>query len=212
MPSVYLIEGNIGSGKSTLLRIMKKHVPDIGNKEVVYIEEPVKVWDTIKDKDGESVLVKFYNNQRKYAFPFQMMAYISRISELRKALKKYDENTIIVCERSVYTDKNVFCKMLYDSGIIEETEFIIYNKWFDEFVDNIEIKGVVYLDVNPNVCMQRIAKRNRNGEEGVSLEYLQKCKMYHDTWLNTYENILRIQDDEESKQMEWLNKVIKFME
>ena len=45
------------------------------------------------------------------------MAYISRLTLIRQALREnYD---IIFTERSIYTDRNVFAKMLYDSGKIE---------------------------------------------------------------------------------------------
>ena len=57
------------------------------------------------------------------------MAYISRLAILKKAV---DENpgAIIVTERSLYTDRYVFAKMLYDSGNIEEVDYLIYMKWF----------------------------------------------------------------------------------
>ena len=50
MNPIYSIEGNIGSGKSTFVDILKKE-----NKleNVIYLEEPVEVWETIKDKKGE---------------------------------------------------------------------------------------------------------------------------------------------------------------
>ena len=81
MNPIYSIEGNIGSGKSTFIDILKKE-----NKlqNVIYLEEPVEVWETIKDKSEETILEKFYKNQNKYSFSFQMMAYISRLSELKK--------------------------------------------------------------------------------------------------------------------------------
>ena len=81
MNPIYSIEGNIGSGKSTFIDILKK---ENKLKNVVYLEEPVKVWETIKDKSEETILEKFYKNQNKYSFSFQMMAYISRLSELKK--------------------------------------------------------------------------------------------------------------------------------
>ena len=104
--SIYSIEGNIGSGKSTLVKMMKEQTSN-----VVFVKEPVDVWNTIKDNNNETILEKYYKNQEKYAFSFQIMAYISRISILRKTIKK-NPNDIIITERSVLTDKNVFAKML----------------------------------------------------------------------------------------------------
>ena len=51
-----------------------------------------------------------------------MMAYISRLSQLKELLyiEKYK---IIFRERSVEWDRNIFAKMLYDEGIIEEIDY-----------------------------------------------------------------------------------------
>ena len=56
-------------------------------KKYLFLEEPVDEWTKIKDKEGRSILEKFYNNQEKYAFSFQMLAYISRLTDLKNAVK-----------------------------------------------------------------------------------------------------------------------------
>ena len=71
------IEGNIGSGKSTLLETLKTIFKE--NSNIVFLREPVDEWEKIKDKDGNTMLQKFYANQKEYSFAFQMMAYISRL-------------------------------------------------------------------------------------------------------------------------------------
>ena len=65
MTYIFSIEGNIGSGKSTLVKELKKSVPNILDKKVVYVQEPVNEWSKIKDKKGETILEKFYANQHK---------------------------------------------------------------------------------------------------------------------------------------------------
>jgi len=75
MITIFTIEGNIGSGKSTLIRLLKQKYP-----EIICLLEPVKEWEGIKDKQGENILTKFYKDQEKYSFSFQMMAYISRFN------------------------------------------------------------------------------------------------------------------------------------
>ena len=61
MASIVSIEGNIGSGKSTLIEHLKKNYR---RKDIVYLEEPVKEWSNIKDKNGTNILVKFYEDQK----------------------------------------------------------------------------------------------------------------------------------------------------
>ena len=66
------------------------------------------------------------------------MMYISRLALLRKTIRE-NPGCHIVTERSIYTDKNVFAKMLYDDGKIEEVNYKIYLMWFDEFVQETKI-------------------------------------------------------------------------
>ena len=88
MHYIFTIEGNIGSGKSTLLNILKQNLTSINGTEIIYLTEPVSAWESIQDKSGTNIIEKFYNDNKKYAFLFQMMAYISRIHQIKKTLKK----------------------------------------------------------------------------------------------------------------------------
>ena len=182
MHYIFSIEGNIGSGKSTIINILKNKLKNIKNTSVIYLPEPVEVWESIKDSDGKNAIEKYYENPDKYAFAFQMMAYISRIHQLRETLKKTD-NVIIICERSVFTDKEIFAKMLHDDKKIGNIEYNIYCKWFYEFVKDIPVKGLIYVKTDPEICEGRVIKRKRKGEM-IPLSYLQNCHKYHEDWLN----------------------------
>ena len=70
MSQIFSIEGNVGSGKSTLVRYMKQK--DTANT-FHFIEEPVDEWENIKDKKGNNMIEKYYKQQNKYSFSFQMM-------------------------------------------------------------------------------------------------------------------------------------------
>jgi len=184
------IEGNIGSGKSTLLANLREHYKN--NDNVIFLKEPVDEWAKIKDINGTTILEKFYADQEKYSFSFQMMAYVSRIKVLRDTLKektKKDNNCyIIITERSLYTDKMVFAKMLYDTGKIEDVNYQIYLNWFDTFSGEFPVHKVIYVKAAPEKCYQRIAKRSREGEENIPLEYLTACSLYHDNMLDKTNN------------------------
>jgi deoxynucleoside kinase len=177
-PIILSIEGNIGSGKSTLLTKLQE-IYGI-DTSICFLQEPVNIWDTIKDEQGVSILEKYYSDQKRYAFSFQMMAYISRISLMREALKK--NYKVIIIERSVYTDSAVFAKMLFDDKKIEEIEYKIYLKWVNEFISEFPPVKFIYLRTEPDVSFQRILKRGRQGET-IPLEYLENCHKYHDEWL-----------------------------
>ena len=128
---IFTVDGNIGSGKSTLIKLMKQKYKEFLNKKIVYLPEPVDIWESIRDKNGKNVIESYYENQSKFAFPFQMMAYISRVHQIREIMNTCEDNTIIICERSVYTDKYVFAKMLHDNGTMNDIEIQIYkiNTW-----------------------------------------------------------------------------------
>jgi len=170
------IEGNIGSGKSTLLANLRTV---FATRNIVFVDEPVDVWAEIKDANGTTMLEKFYADQYKYAFSFQIMAYISRLSLLKAAIRK-NPGAIIITERSLHTDKMVFAKMLFDSGLIEDVNYQIYLKWFDEFSMECPLHKVIYVKADPEICIGRIKKRYRAGESVIPLKYLQDCHEYHE--------------------------------
>lgn len=150
-------------------------------EEVCFLDEPVALWNEVCDKDGVNILTNLYKDTRANAFKFQMMAYISRLALLRKAVKN-DKIKLIITERSVETDRNVFAKMLYDTGDISHDEFQIYTLWFDEFLTDVPLSGIVYIHASPDVCIERIEKRARAGES-ISIEYIARCHQYHEDWI-----------------------------
>jgi deoxyadenosine/deoxycytidine kinase len=180
MTVIISIEGNIGSGKSTLVSELEKHFNN--NNTIGFIQEPVDIWNTIKDETGKTILEKFYENNEKYAFQFQMMAYISRLSIMKSAIKK-NKYKYIITERSLHTDSNIFAKMLYDDHKISEIEYSIYKMWFNEFIDDMPITKIIYVKAQPTISLERVIKRNRTGEN-IPLSYLERCHDYHEKWLS----------------------------
>ena len=98
MTYIFSIEGNIGSGKSTIINNLKKTLYNLNHRKVIYLPEPVDVWESIKDSSGKNIIECYYENQQENAFSFQMMAYISRIHQLRTAIKN-NSGSIIITER-----------------------------------------------------------------------------------------------------------------
>lgn len=177
--TIICIEGNIASGKSTTVCSLKEYYKN--NRRVKFLLEPLSIWEGIRDKKGNNMISKFYGDIPKYAFAFQMMAYISRLNILREALSD-DDVEIIITERSLFTDKNVFAQMLFDDGMMEDVEYEIYMKWFDTFISDLPTAHIYYIRTDPDVALDRLKKRNREGEN-VSLEYLERVHKYHDEWL-----------------------------
>jgi len=159
------------------------------------------------------------------------LAYVSRLKLLKDTLKnihtmysstKEKKNIIIITERSLYTDKLVFAKMLYDSGKIEYVNYQIYLNWFDTFIEDYPVNKIIYVKASPEICHMRILKRSRDGETNIPLEYLDDCDIYHDNMieLDTEEKIygelltlngnMDIYRNEEIIK-EWIHKIDKFI-
>ena len=199
MAIIISVDGNIGSGKSTFVAQLKKQLRWIKNKKIIYLQEPVKEWESFVDKQtNENILQKFYTNPDNWSFSFQMMAYISRVAQLKNIINKHkNDNYVIITERSVLTDKNVFAQMLYDGNKIHDIDYQIYTRWFNEFTQDIQISGIVYVHTTPEKCHERIIKRNRKGES-IPIEYLKRCHEYHENWLNSYSKKIIIDNEEDT--------------
>jgi len=211
------IDGNIGSGKSTLLNILKTQLAE--NKDVIFLREPVDIWESIVDENGTNIIEKFYEDQSKYAFSFQLIAYISRLTLLKEAVDK-NPDKIIITERSLFTDKYVFAKMLYDSEKIEHINYKIYLQFFDTFVKDYGVDKILYIKADPEKCSERILKRGRSGEQNIPLEYLIECDSYHNDMIDhaDLKNTIKIVIDgnidiyeNSSESMERIEKIKKYI-
>jgi deoxyadenosine/deoxycytidine kinase len=207
------IEGNIGSGKSTLIDMMKNKWSD-KHPNYIFLKEPVDIWENIKDKnDDENILQKFYKDSNKYAFSFQMLAYMTFHQQLIKAINESNENTIIFCERSMDSSKAIFAKMLYDSGAINNIEYQVLKMFYYQ-IKNIPIDIIAYIDSTVQTCYERIKYRARTGEHNIQIKYLKKCEKYHREWLSNKKfilnkNYIRIDDTKDSDFI--LNYIHEFL-
>jgi deoxyadenosine/deoxycytidine kinase len=221
------LEGNIGAGKTTLLEKLKNKC--VANPKWVFLREPVDLWDQIKDANGETMLSKFYANPQKYAFGFQIMAYATRLHLIRKLIQENPDCELVICERSLDADKHIFAKMLHDDGLIEDVMYQIYERFFGEYEESFKLDAVVYVDSDAEVCFDRIGKRARDGEtcDGkatIALDYLKKCREYHQRWLVDNSNeiqVLRLNTNEdatfdpvdlEDPGRKWLDQIMGFLE
>lgn len=182
MVRIYSVEGNIGAGKTTLL----SHIENMtqNQNQIILMREPVDTWTSIVDANGVNLLQNFYKDTKKYAFPFQIFAFSTRLTLLKNTLKNNPDCEILICERSLYADGNIFAKMLHDDGMMDETQYQIYARMYDDAINEYPLSGVIYLTIPPSVCANRIVRRNRAGEENIEMKTLEKLHTYHEKWLN----------------------------
>lgn len=177
-PLIIFVEGNIGCGKSTFLNQIKDHIPN-----VQCIQEPLDKWTKLCDRSGKNILQYFYDDMKKYTYPFQSFAFLSRVMLLDKIDKT---KQIVFIERSVFSDKNIFAKNCLDNGTMTEIEWNLYNVWFDWMINKLNISNykTIYLKCDPETSYKRLQERNRKEEQNVSLQYIQDIHRCHEEWLN----------------------------
>ena len=181
----FSVEGNIGSGKSTFCKLFAEKYNNID-----ICLEPVNDWINLKDdSSNKNILQNFYDDPQRWSYTFQNYAAITRVNNLTKLTIK----DIKITERSIYTDRNVFAKSLYETGQMSSLEWKIYNEWYI-WLENILIEkmgkpsGFIYLRCEPEVSFKRLKIRSRNEESSVSLEYLEMLHKSHDDWLANKNN------------------------
>ena len=68
---------------------------------------------------------------------------------------------------------------------MNEIEWKAYNYWFELMNQNIKMMydGIIYLNVNPEKCYERIIKRGRPEESDLPLDYLKQIDLKHEQWI-----------------------------
>jgi deoxyadenosine/deoxycytidine kinase len=210
------VDGNIGVGKTTFIKMLQKKLDSV---EVIF--EPVEEWCGIKNKEGENILGLFYKDKTRWGYTFQNMAYITRLLRILEVMKKSDKQ-IIITDRSMETDKNIFGYLCYKDKHISELEWNIYNYWnhlYDTYLTDSNTNFHIYLRAPPDVVYNRIMKRGREEEKTISLKYLTDLHNLHDKWLydNKKDNILTIEcsdDFENNKEIfdDMLQNIIEYID
>jgi deoxycitidine kinase len=181
-PTVIFVEGNIGSGKSTLMGNLQKIYQN--HPLVEFFDEPVEDWLKFKDNtSGKNVLELYYSDPHKYGFMFQNIIVQSKMQKyLKIACTPEASKKCFIMERSFFSDFLVFTQLLRENGSLSDIDMQYLQKWF-EFCKNElfhqSTVHVIYVDVETTVCSERIAKRLRQGEEGIPIDYLDRIDGYY---------------------------------
>jgi len=207
-PRIVSLDGNIGVGKTTLLNAIRDRFPDI-----LIVPEPVDTWTSLKDESGKNLLELFYEDKKRWAYTFQNAAILSRLRLLQDAVAAAKPGQIILTERSVLTDKFVFAEMLRQSGEMNVLEGSLYNMWYNTFASKLPMAGILYVVTGVQVAQQRIQKRGRQGEESISVEYLEALDRQHRAWiLSTTLPVLHISTEESAILDITLDSIQRFFE
>lgn len=171
------IAGIIGVGKTEFTR----KFADLTGWYAVH--EPVK---------NNPVLEAFYADMKANAFLLQAY-FLNERYELHQRMIWADGPSIQ--DRCVWEDP-IFALMLYKSGMMSEVQFNVYQKMFANMTRGLARPHlIIFLDVSPEIALQRIAMRGRECEKGITLEYLTSLKEGYEEWLTDVGNhvpVLRV--------------------
>ncbi|XP_043836409.1 deoxyguanosine kinase, mitochondrial [Dromiciops gliroides] len=187
------VEGNIAVGKSTFLKLLLKSFP-----ECHLAAEPITTWQNIQavgtptagpPRSVGNLLDMMYQQPARWSYTFQMFSFLSR---LQAHLAPYPESLlqaqepVQVFERSVYSDRYIFAKNLFENGFLNDVEWAVYQNWhsflLQEFSSHILLDGFIYLQASPKLCMERLRRRARAEEKGLELGYLGQLHAQHEHW------------------------------
>jgi deoxyguanosine kinase len=147
------IEGNIGAGKTSLAHLLSK---DFGAKLI------------LEEFEDNSFLPKFYEDNRRFAFPLEMSFLAARFNQLKKQLHEPD-----LFQQRIVSDY-IFAKcLLFSKVTLDEDEYELYQKLFE--IINLQMRQpdlLVYLH-NPIEKLQwNILNRGRVYEQHITDEDL----------------------------------------
>ena len=195
-----VISGNIGVGKTTLSGKISKQF----NWEL-QLEE-------VKDNP---YLDDFYKSMKDWSFHLQIFFLNSRFNQIQKIS---ESSNVVIQDRSIYEDYEVFTKTLYDSGVLMEREFNNYKRLYNTILKYIKEPDLLIYLRNRNISkiISNIEKRSRKFEKSIDKEYLKKLNLYYENWIKKHpkEKVLTIDlsDNDFMEDPKFLKKIYSMIE
>ena len=181
MDKFIVIAGNIGAGKTTLVEILSNRL----GFSPFY--EP---------HEENPYLADFYEDMESWSFHSQVY-FLTRRLKIHKELLLAEGS--VVQDRSVYEDAEIFARNLFLQGDFSTRDYNVYQDLYHILASLLPPPNLmVYLRASVDTLMQRIAKRGREYEAGISREYLASLNNLYEDWMNAFDQcpVLIINSDD----------------
>ena len=165
-----VISGNIGVGKTTLSKkISKKFNWKLQLEEV----------------KNNPYLDDFYKSMSDWSFHLQIFFLNSRFNQIQKIS---ESDNVVIQDRSIYEDYEVFTKTLHDSGVLKDREFNNYKRLYNTILKYIDQPDLLIYLRNNNIdnIIKNIKKRKRDFEKTIDKNYLIKLNEYYENWIRRH--------------------------
>src|SRR5512138_1062808 len=176
-----LVAGNIGSGKTTLTERIGARLG----------------WRTAFESVADNpYLSEFYADMRQWSFHLQVF-FLGHRAQQHLALAQRSESAI--ADRSIYEDAFIFARALHHLGNLSERDYESYRVVFDLVTAGLPRPDLLlYLRAPVSVLLERIQKRGRGMESGISHDYLALLDTFYEEWLQTFDlcPVLTIRTDD----------------
>jgi deoxyadenosine/deoxycytidine kinase len=165
-----LVAGNIGAGKTSLTE-------RIGAR--------LGWWTGYESVVDNPYLADFYGDMRAWSFHLQIFFLGHRADQYLEASR--DARSSIL-DRSIYEDAHIFARALHHMGNLPERDYLAYRHLYELVVDGLPRPDLlIYLKAPVPVLMERIQRRARDMETGISAEYLTLLDSFYDEWLDAFD-------------------------
>ncbi len=166
------IAGNIGAGKTTLAEKLAQHYG----------------WDVFYEAvEGNPYLAPFYTDMAKWSFHLQIYFLNSRFEQVLKI--KENPFEAVIQDRSIYEDAYIFAQNLYESGVLNETDFSTYRGLFTTIMKAVSPPDLmIYLKADTPKLVRQIQKRNRDFEQNIDVNYLESLNLLYENFSDKYEH------------------------
>ena len=176
-----LVAGNIGAGKTSLTE-------RIGNR--------LSWWTGYESVADNPYLSDFYSDMHAWSFHLQIFFLGHRAEQYLEAAR---DSRSAILDRSIYEDAHIFARALHHMGNLAERDYLAYRRLFELVVESLPRPDLlIYLKAPVQVLMNRIRRRARNMETGISPEYLGLLDSFYDEWLAAFDMcpVLTIRTDD----------------
>ena len=163
------VTGNIGAGKTTLTTMLAKHYG----------------WNAqFEDVDHNPYLDDFYQDMSKWSFALQMYFLASRFRQVKEIR---DSGKNIIQDRTIYEDAYIFAENLNEMNLLSERDYQNYSSLFELMKGFVSAPDLlIYLKADISTLTKQIAKRGREYESGISIDYLMRLNNKYEAWINSY--------------------------